>query len=260
MTLTEPQLGQGVRGRTGAWVGLWIALVVVQAVLLWNNAALDSLAWRSTRWFTGDQDAYKWAKFKEAHAGEPNAPFWERVDPPFTREVKGVVQARFYNRTEKWWRLFRDLGEPELTVVLLATVILLDRRRWKAGVMLLAGTGAAGLLGALIRMTGGRYRPIETGGANTWSFLRGFHEGRDLSWPSGHSTLAFATAAVLTYLCPRGRWLFIVLAGGCAVARVVMQAHFWSDAIFGSVLGWTVGWWVTVRLDRVIPAIGEKRT
>jgi hypothetical protein len=46
--------------------------------------------------------------------------------------------------------------------------------------------------------------------------------------------------------------LFLVMAGGCAVARVVMQAHFWSDAIFGSVLGWTVGWCVAVGLDRLI--------
>jgi membrane-associated phospholipid phosphatase len=54
--------------------------------------------------------------------------------------------------------------------------------------------------------------------------------------------------------------LFVVMAGGCAVARVVMQAHFWSDVILGSVLGWTVGWWVAVLLDRVMPAAGARAT
>ena len=163
MTLTEPQLGERVRGGMRAWVGLWIALVVVQAILLFNNAAVDSFAWRATRWFVGDQDAYRWVEYKTAHAGEANAAFYDHVDPPMTRVVNGVVQARFYNRTEKVWRLFRDLGEPYLTVVLIVGVCLYDRRGWKAGGMLLAGTGAAGLIGGLIRMTGGRFRPIETG-------------------------------------------------------------------------------------------------
>ncbi|HUO10220.1 MAG TPA: phosphatase PAP2 family protein [Phycisphaerae bacterium] len=251
MTVTEPQLGVGKRVRWDAWLVLWVGLVLVQSVLLLNDARLDSLAWRVTRWFTGDQDAYKWVEYKAAHAAELNAPFYDRIDPP--------MRGRFYTRTEKVWRLFRDLGEPYLTVVLIVAVSIYDRRRVKAGVMLLAGTCAAGLFGALIRMTGGRFRPIETDGVNHWEFLRGFHDGRDLAWPSGHATLAFATAAVLTYLSPRGRWLFVVMAGGCAVARVVMQAHFWSDAVFGGVLGWTVGWWVAVALDRVI-APAEART
>jgi membrane-associated phospholipid phosphatase len=244
MTVAEPQLTEQVQTRWKAWATLWIALVVVQAVLLANNAALDSLAWRTTRWFTGDQDAYKWTEYKAAHVAELNPPFYDQTDPP--------MRARFYTRTEKVWRLFRDLGEPYLTVVLIAAVAIYDRRRWKAGAMLLTATCAAGLLGALIRMTAGRYRPIETDGVNHWELLRGFHDGRDLAWPSGHATLAFATAAVLTYLSPRGRWLFLVLAAGCAAARVVMQAHFWSDAIFGSVLGWTLGWWIAVGLDRLI--------
>jgi hypothetical protein len=37
----------------------------------------------------------------------------------------------------------------------------------------------------------------------------------------------------------------------CAVTRVVMQAHFWGDVVFGSVLGWTVGWWVAVGVERM---------
>jgi membrane-associated phospholipid phosphatase len=107
-------------------------------------------------------------------------------------------------------------------------------------------------VGALIRMTAGRFRPIETDGLNHWELFRGFHDGRDLAWPSGHATLAFATAAVLTYLSPRGRCLFLILAAGCAIARVVMQAHFWSDATFGAVLGWTIGWSIAVLADHVI--------
>ncbi len=251
MTAMESELlsAVGKRPRWGWWIVLWVGLLVAQFVLLGNNAAIDTFAWRATRWFVGDQDAYKWAAYKQEHGGEPNGAFYTRVDPPMTRMIAGEPVARFYTRTEKVWRLFRDLGEPYLTVALLAVVVIYDRRRWRAGAMLLAGTTAAGGLGALIRMTSGRFRPIEADGINHWELWRGFHDGRDLAWPSGHATLAFATAAVLTYLSPRGRWLFLVLAAGCAVARVVMEAHFWSDAIFGSVLGWTVGWFVAAGIN-----------
>jgi membrane-associated phospholipid phosphatase len=115
--------------------------------------------------------------------------------------------------------------------------------------MLLAAAAIAGGLSTLVRYCGGRFRPEHINGENIWQLWRG---GTDLSWPSGHATLAFATAAALTYLSPRGRWLFVFVAAACAVARVVMQAHFWSDVIMGSVLGWSVGWFVTVWIDRMM--------
>jgi membrane-associated phospholipid phosphatase len=234
------------------WVILWALLAVVQVTLLSNNAALDSLAWRTTRWFCGDDPPYSWAEYKAAAATQPNPAFYQRLEPP--------MHARFYKRTEKFWRLLRDLGEPYLTGVLILVVCIYDRRRWKAGLIFLIATGVAGGISTLIRMIGGRFRPDFTDGQNIWELFRGFHNGKDLSWPSGHATLAFATAAVLTYLSPRGRWLFIAIAAGCAIARVVMTAHFWSDVIMGSVLGWTLGWLITVGLDRLLtrsPAASE---
>ncbi|HVX87094.1 MAG TPA: phosphatase PAP2 family protein [Phycisphaerae bacterium] len=229
----------------GAWALLWVALVIVEAVLLANHAAADTWAWRATRWFMGDQDAYVAATYEAAHepANAATAPFYDRVPSP--------MHGRVYKRTENFWRLFRDMGEPYIIVGLMAILWIYDARGWRAAVTLLVAGAVAGGIGALIAVTAGRYRPIVTDGANVWQFLRGFHpHAGDLSWPSGHSTLAFSLAAALTVLSPRGKWLFIVLAALCAVTRVVMQAHFWSDVAFGGVLGWTVGWWVAVGVER----------
>ena len=254
---------------------LLILFVVAEAALLANDAALDSLAWRTTRWVMGDQDAYGWGAYKHAHEGEANAPFYQRVDPPMTKKTadpkKEGIEARLYTRTEKFWRLFRDLGEPEMAVILVAVVIVFDRRRWKAGVMLGVAVGAAGAAGMLIRAVTGRLRPdgkllddslrpvqdalghyVRNEGGNHWYFFRGFSfDASDLAFPSGHATIAFATAAVLSFLAPKGRVLFFTLAALCALTRVVMQAHFYSDALMGAAVGLTIGYVLVRWLDRV---------
>jgi membrane-associated phospholipid phosphatase len=223
---------------------LWVGLILVEGVLLLNNAAVDTWAWKGTRWFVGDQDAFVVKDYQALHPPPAGAPFYERWESP--------MRGRFYKRTEKLWRLFRDMGEPYIVVGVMLIVWVYDRRGWKAAMMVLASAACAGGSGALIAVTAGRFRPIVTDGANVWQLFRGFRAGAgDLSWPSGHATLAFSLAAGMTYLSPKGRWLFVWLAGMCAVTRVVMQAHFWSDALFGSVLGWTVGWWVAAGVEWV---------
>jgi membrane-associated phospholipid phosphatase len=163
-----------------------------------------------------------------------------------------VPQGRIYRRTEIFWRVMRDLGEPVMTFILMFVVWGYDRRRWKAAVMLLGATILSGLVGWLLRASAGRFRPINLDGANIWEFWRGFTTSRDLSWPSGHATLAFATAAALSYLSPRGRKIFIVIAVFCALSRVVMMAHFYSDVILGGAIGWTLGWGFMRMLERII--------
>jgi len=245
-----PALAAPAATRWKSWLILWTVILTLQAILLSNHAALDSLLWRSTRWFTGDQNTYRWAVYEQEHAADVNPPFYARVDPPFTRPQNGVPEARFYKRTEPLWRIFRDLGEPYMTVLIAVIVWIYMQPRVKSVLLLIAATCSTGVLSWLIRATAGRYRPINIDGVNQWHAFRGFWETRDLSWPSGHATLAFATAAALTYLSPRGKWLFLFIAAGCALARVVMQAHFYSDIILGSALGWTFGWLTMQFLDR----------
>jgi membrane-associated phospholipid phosphatase len=238
------------RPRWRAWLVLWALVLAAEIALLANNAALDTLLWRTTRWFTGDQNAYLWADYKAAHAGDPHAPFYMTKNPPLTKvNAAGRPEARVYKRSETFWRLSRDLGEPVTTALVLALVWIYDRRRNRAAVMLLASTVGTGVVSTLVRITMGRFRPIVTDGDNRWQLFRGFHEGSNLSWPSGHSTLAFATAATLCYLSPRGRWLFLWIAACCALARVVMQAHYYSDIVLGSAIGWTLGWAITAWVD-----------
>jgi membrane-associated phospholipid phosphatase len=227
-------LARPVRLRT--WLIFWALIAACLLALLSFNARLDTFLWCSTRWFCGDGDNYTWAQYKTAHLADPVRPFYVASDPPFA--------GTFFRRTEFFWTLCKRCGEPWIVAVVTLLIAAFFRRRRLLAISALAGMSAAGFLGWLIRSIDGRYRPTHHDGENHWLLLRGFdlHNNGDLSFPSGHSTLVFSAAAALSYCFPRGRPLFIGIACLTAIARVVQEAHFWSDVLFGSALGWTVTW------------------
>jgi len=62
------------------------------------------------------------------------------------------------------------------------------------------------------------------------------------SFPSGHSTTAFAVALSLGSFFPEILPALLVLAANVAVSRVIVGMHFLSDVIVGSGLGACLGY------------------
>lgn len=154
-------------------------------------------------------------------------------------------------------RVFRWLTDPPPLVEAwspLALVLLMVRRAWgpfsRWQLALLAACLALIVADVFRTSVGdifGRYWP------ETWfhnpSFIgtgvygfRFFSGGDDVgSFPSGHCARIFAFASVWWIALPRTRVLVALVALPLAASLVLMNYHFVSDAIAGSVLGALVG-------------------
>jgi len=64
---------------------------------------------------------------------------------------------------------------------------------------------------------------------------------KDPSFPSGHATIAFACATVLSYFKPRLAPAFFLLALAIGFSRVYVGVHYPLDVVGGAVLGVAVG-------------------
>ncbi len=104
-------------------------------------------------------------------------------------------------------------------------------------VLVFLAIGGPGLAVSIVKRVIGRLRP--------WAFDTQGHLAFDpTAWtsaaagfPSGHATTAFAAAIVLAALWPRARIPLLVLAALAALARIVLDAHYTSDAIGGAIFG-----------------------
>ncbi|MCS6863063.1 MAG: phosphatase PAP2 family protein [Abditibacteriales bacterium] len=67
------------------------------------------------------------------------------------------------------------------------------------------------------------------------------------SFPSGHTSRAFALAAVLAEHYPKQKWLFYFYAALVAWSRVELREHYVHDVVAGGALGIGVGRYVARR-------------
>jgi membrane-associated phospholipid phosphatase len=86
-----------------------------------------------------------------------------------------------------------------------------------------------------LKITAGRNRPGSPSPATFSPFSGGS------SFPSGHTSFAFAVARVCARRYPRLRVIAYGLAAWVAISRLQQNAHYLSDVLVGSAIGLNAG-------------------
>jgi membrane-associated phospholipid phosphatase len=105
------------------------------------------------------------------------------------------------------------------------------------GFKALAAMGAAGTADLALKFAFDRQYPASP-------VSNGEFWGGGRSFPSGHSAVSFALAAVIAHRYPHNRWLkwgAFALATGVSLSRYPAKKHFPSDILVGATLGYVTG-------------------
>ena len=171
-----------------------------------------------------------------------------------------LYHARLYDRD--WAMALRSAGTLYVWIPVALVIWLVQRERDAAlakrrALLAIGSPVLAGLLCEVMKLLIRRERPDVAAGQwvfRAWSDHTFSSAG--LATPSSHTMVAFGAATMLARLYPRARWVFYVIAWGCAATRVLAHAHYLSDVTFGALLGWAVGWGIWLEAGSRKPEAG----
>jgi membrane-associated phospholipid phosphatase len=165
---------------------------------------------------------------------------------------KPALQSRRFLKTGA--TVFQVLGDPGSLVTGTAFYFIgrFDghRRTEDLGLHTVESIVLADVVTGAIKMLAGRARPYASpDSAANFQFMRGFKNDAYRSFPSGHTTSAFAFAAAVSSETqrwwPGSRWIIgPIIYGGATltgVSRVYNRQHWASDVMAGAAIGTLAG-------------------
>ncbi|WP_421760179.1 phosphatase PAP2 family protein [Devosia sp.] len=177
------------------------------------------------------------------------------VDAPLSRLAQALPAPviRFF----EWLTDFGESGwilYPSLTFWLVCTLLARVGNKWTARLALkqmaatfgfiLLGVGLPGLVSNLLKSLIGRARPQLMDTVGTFAFQPIINSAKYESFPSGHSTTAMAFCLVVSFLSPRTFPVMLVFSVGIVLSRVIVGAHYPTDALSGAILGTLGAYWI----------------
>lgn len=160
--------------------------------------------------------------------------------------------------TYSLFRMLTDLGKSETLLVPAAlATLLIGSVSWAStskalkarlvqvqllGLFVFVAIAGSGLSNNLIKILIGRARPRNFEELGAFHFAPPGLESGFQSFPSGHSATAGAMAIILILLMPRLKWIWLAFGGWVAISRVIVGAHYPSDAIAGFLYGASFTW------------------
>ena len=148
------------------------------------------------------------------------------------------------------------LGKDGLALILLSVILILFQKTRRFGTAMLLGLAIGALITNLaVKPLVARPRPYadpEGFFYPLWQMM-GAHTESDMSFPSGHTTAAFASMLPVFILGnKKSSWLALVFAFMMGISRIYLVVHFPSDVLGGLIVG-TIAGILAVLAARKIP-------
>jgi membrane-associated phospholipid phosphatase len=162
-------------------------------------------------------------------------------------------------------RMLRVVGYLPLWGIVAAALYLHERRialdARRRALLLVGSPVVAGIAAELLKLLLRRERPEVAAGLYSWrAFTERTFSTSGLALPSSHTMVAFGAAWMLCRLFPRARWVWISLAVGCGLSRVLAHAHFVSDVTVAALAAWATTAWLWRRFGAPVRVSGERTT
>ncbi len=184
-----------------------------------------------------------------------NATF-EGFDQSVTLAVHRLYELApwFFN---PFLQLISLLGKGGAFLIALSICLIVVKRTRRFGTAMLLGLTIGALFTNLfIKVVIARPRPYsdETGFFYPLWQIMGQHMESDKSFPSGHTTAAFASM-VPVFLLGKKRvsWTALIFAVLMGVSRIYLVVHYPSDVLGGLIIGTIAGVIATLVSENVIP-------
>ncbi len=175
------------------------------------------------------------------------------ADKYFTQKLQDPARQsnRYLHTGATFFRLIGDPGSLAVGGLTYAFGRVRGSRRAEdIGLHSVESVLLGGAITGVTKMVAGRARPYkDTANSRNFGFLRGFKGTDYQSFPSGHTTAAFAFASIVSaetsHWWPRSRWIIgPIFYGGAALtgtSRVYNQFHWASDVVSGAAIGTLTG-------------------
>ncbi len=177
------------------------------------------------------------------------------VDAPLSRLAHALPEPVI-----AFFEWLTDFGEsgwilyPALAFWLVCTVLARVGNKWTARLALkqmaatfgfiFLGVGLPGLASNLLKSLIGRARPELMDTVGSFAFQPIVNSASYESFPSGHSTTAMAFCLVVSFLSPRTFPVMLIFSVGIVLSRVIVGAHYPTDALSGAILGTLGAYWI----------------
>jgi membrane-associated phospholipid phosphatase len=157
-------------------------------------------------------------------------------------------------------------GYFPVTLLIAIAIGFFHRRSWRMALPLVISGPLVGLAYTFLKWIVGRHRPSMVIAGHLQTVIAPFafhpfaggivgliHAESGLSFPSGHTALAFATAMCLARAFPRWGKVLFLAAAFVGAERILENAHYLSDVVAGAGVGILCGLAASALCERLWP-------